>query len=132
MARLKRYFLNLGPGWAIYNLAVLAYIIYNASSLSGPAAIVFIAVFLMGLLVPRLVIGLLVAHATPVLKACQTVFILCIVVLVLSYTGVLAMHPLAWLGTLFVIALVNGINFWVMSDQRILTHRGSERLQDLG
>ncbi|MAY75645.1 MAG: hypothetical protein CMJ31_13200 [Phycisphaerae bacterium] len=126
IARIRRYYLNLGPFGATWNLLVLAYLTWLAvRSTASAAALVIIPCALAGLFLPRLFLTSLIPHASRVLQTTRFAVFAIIVTVALLHFGVVARSVVIYLALTFLAYTIVGVTFWLISDERIMTDRGS-------
>ena len=137
LTRFRRYIDNVGLGWFLANAAVLAYLLYLhlsiALSSSTGAAIEIVIVLpltLVGLFGPRLILGFLVARPAGSMRVARVLSyaIVAWVVIRMTTNAVFPMYVFPLL--VLAIFLSFELSFWVISDPRVFTERGINKVID--
>lgn len=130
MDRIRRYIDNAGLSTVLINTLLLGYIVYLQVdlALSGSAGLMVVLVIgvpaaVIGLVGPRLVLSALIERAATVMKAMRIGWFVVMGYVVLTFTGVIAGSVYAYVPILFAIFLFYGVQFWILSDERVLTGR---------
>lgn len=129
MKRIKRYMLNLGPLAGLYNLILLAWLVWvvvgSARSITGilivPIGIVF------GLL-PRLCLRFMLEHVLGTLKLVRVIQFIVIALLVANASGLVSMPWYVWPAMIAGVVFMNASTFWIFSDPSVLTTRGRAKM----
>jgi len=126
MARsVQHYIRNFGWLGTLQNLFILAFFAYLALTASHPGArIVIGGVIIVGLLVPRLFLFWIVPHATGVMRLGRGVWYATIVLIILHFTRVMPLEPLAAIGIMTATSLLIGTQLWLYSHPDVMTQAG--------
>ena len=130
MNRIRRYIENVGTTTVLVNAILLAYIVYMQVSLamSGTGGLLVVLVTgvpaaLIGLVGPRLVLGLLIEHGHRVMKIMHIAWFVIMGYVVLVFLGVIPGSVYMYIPLIFAIFLFYGVQFWMLSDERVFTGR---------
>lgn len=135
VARFRRYIDNVGMPHFLGNAALLAFLVYlhantAASSASGRA---FVLVFVLplaiaGLFGPMLMLGFLVKHAGASMRFASMITYVIVGWIVLRMILKVQMPVYVFPAVIFLVFLSFGLTFWVISDRRVFTEKGSQRV----
>lgn len=135
ISRFRRYIDNVGMPSFLGNAALLAYLIYIhiSTATSNASGLVFELVFVLplaiaGLLGPLLVLGPLVRHARTTMRFASMITLVILGWIVARVFLNVQMPVFVFPTVIFLVFLSFGLTFWVISDRRVFTERGSQRV----
>ncbi|GAB4549091.1 MAG: hypothetical protein Tsb0013_10120 [Phycisphaerales bacterium] len=139
MHRIRRYIENAGSGQVLINALLLGYVVYLQINLARSGAVGMTVVLVLGvpamvigLLGPRLVLSWLVANASRVMKAMRWAWLGIAGYVVLVFLGLIPGSFYVYAPLLFAIFLFYGVQFWILSDDRVFTGRSLRVIRGSG
>lgn len=135
IARFRRYIDNVGWPYFIGNGLVLVYLmsIHVSIARSSAGAMAFelaiaLPLAVAGLFGPLLMLGFLVRHASRSIRAARLFGFVVVAWIAANYLTSVQLPFWLFIVVLFLMFLSFGLHFWVISDPRVLTTKGFERV----